>query len=288
MGGKLRAVSIKDTKLWMDLIILSIFWMLSIYIPQEITIFNLVSLSIFLKIVSLLGTLEVIGFFTMLYLGERGSILIQGFLGGFVSSTATFLHFTHMEEFKENHPRSVSRALLLATMAMLIESIFIILSLNVDDAFLLCRPFFIQLLVLLILVIALKSKNFSVKKSSHHMALELKELIIWKNVLKFSFFMVGLIFLMRILNTTLDIPPVLSTFLLSLFESHAVLAASMSEYGQGQNSQLAFHIVLAILVGNVMSKTFFILRAKNKAIRKPVLFSLYFSLLLGILSILLF
>lgn len=279
----MRAVSIKDTKLWMDFIILIVFWMLSIVIPQEISIFNLLSLSTFLKIVSLLGTLEVIGFFTMLYLGERGSILIQGFLGGFVSSTATFLHFTHLEEFKEHHPRSVSRALLLATMAMLIESIFIILSLNLENSFLLCRPFLIQLFVLIPFVIALKSKNFS-KPISPHMGLELKELIIWKNVLKFSFFMVGLIFLMRFLNTTLDIPPVLSTFLLALFESHAVLAASMSEYGQDQNSQLAFHIVIAILVGNVISKTFFILRAKNKAIRRPVLFSLYFSLLLGILS----
>ncbi len=283
----MKAVSIKDTKLWMDLIILCLFWMLAIYVPQDVSIFNLVSLSIFLKIVSLLGTLEVIGFFTMLYMGERGSILIQGFLGGFVSSTATFLHFTQMEEFKENHPRSVSRALLLATMAMLIESIFIILSLNLENSLLLCRPFIIQLSALMILVIALKSKNFSIQKSPT-VGLELKELIIWKNVLKFSIFMVGLIFLMRFLNTTLDIPPVLSTFLLSLFESHAVLAASMSEYGQNQNSQLTFQIVLAILVGNVMSKTFFILRAKNKAIRKPVLFSLYFSLLLGILSIVLF
>lgn len=283
----MKAVSIKDTKLWMDLIILCLFWMLAIYVPQDVSIFNLVSLSIFLKIVSLLGTLEVIGFFTMLYMGERGSILIQGFLGGFVSSTATFLHFTQMEEFKENHPRSVSRALLLATMAMLIESIFIILSLNLENSLLLCRPFIIQLSALMILVIALKSKNFSIQKSPT-VGLELKELIIWKNVLKFSIFMVGLIFLMRFLNTTLDIPPVLSTFLLSLFESHAVLAASMSEYGQNQNSQLTFQIVLAILVGNVMSKTFFILRAKNKAIRKPVLISLYFSLLLGILSIVLF
>jgi len=283
----LKAVSIKDTKLWMDLIILCLFWMLAIYVPQDVSIFNLISLSIFLKIVSLLGTLEVIGFFTMLYLGERGSILIQGFLGGFVSSTATFLHFTQMEEFKENHPRSVSRALLLATMAMLIESIFIILSLNLENSLLLCRPFLIQLSALMILVIALKSKNFSNQKSPS-VGLELKELIIWKNVLKFSIFMVGLIFLMRFLNTTLDIPPVLSTFLLSLFESHAVLAASMTEYGQNQNPQLAFQIVLVILVGNVISKTFFILRAKNKAIRKPVLFSLYFSLLLGILSIVLF
>lgn len=283
----MKAVSIKDTKLWMDLIILCLFWMLAIYVPQDVSIFNLISLSIFLKIVSLLGTLEVIGFFTMLYLGERGSILIQGFLGGFVSSTATFLHFTQMEEFKENHPRSVSRALLLATMAMLIESIFIILSLNLENSLLLCRPFLIQLSALMILVIALKSKNFSNQKSPS-VGLELKELIIWKNVLKFSIFMVGLIFLMRFLNTTLDIPPVLSTFLLSLFESHAVLAASMTEYGQNQNPQLAFQIVLVILVGNVISKTFFILRAKNKAIRKPVLFSLYFSLLLGILSIVLF
>lgn len=271
----------------MDLIILCLFWMLAIYVPQDVSIFNLISLSIFLKIVSLLGTLEVIGFFTMLYLGERGSILIQGFLGGFVSSTATFLHFTQMEEFKENHPRSVSRALLLATMAMLIESIFIILSLNLENSLLLCRPFFIQLLTLLVFVIALKSKNFSHQKSPHG-GLELKELIIWKNVLKFSIFMVGLILLMRFLNTTLDIPPVLSTFLLALFESHAVLAASMSEYGQEQNSQLAIQIVIAILVGNVISKTFFILRAKNKAVRKPVLLSLYFSLLLGIISILLF
>lgn len=275
--------SFKNTKFWLDILVLSIFWFLSFSIPPEYTIFNLVSWSVFFKIIALLATLEVTGFFAIFFLSERSSIMFQGFFGGFVSSTATFLHFTQGAEFEQDHPRSVSRALLLASMAMLLEGIFFIFTLSPKDTLILSRPFIIQFLVLLIMVVALKSKNFPEKPSSES-KIKLKEMIIWKNVLKFSLLMVALIFAMRFLTVNLSVSPVLSSFLMSLFEAHGVLAAALSEFGQTQNSNTAQEILMAILVGNVISKTFFVLRGRNKSIRGPVLFSLYFSLSWALLS----
>jgi hypothetical protein len=133
------------------------------------------------------------------------------------------------------------------------------------------------------MVVALKSKRFPEKPPSES-KIKLKEMIIWKNVLKFSLLIVTLIFVMRFLTVNLSVSPVLSSFLMSLFEAHGVLVATLSEFGNTQDSNTAQEILMAILVGNVISKTFFVLRGRNKLIRGPVLFSLYFSLSWALLS----
>lgn len=275
--------NLKNTKFWLDITLLGLIWILALVVPAEYTILELISWATLLKIMALLATIEVVGFFALFFLDERSSIMVQGFFGGFVSSTATFLHFTQQDEFKSNHPRSVSRALLLSTVAMLIEGLFFILTINPHNALQLSRPFLVQLIILLLMVILLKSQKFPEQQSGDN-KMKLKEMIIWRNVVKFSLFLITLIYGMRFLSDNLSIPPIWSSFLLSLFEAHGVLVAAITEYGRPEDQTTVQGIIMAILIGNVLSKTFFILRGKNKTIRGPVLFSLYLSLILALTS----
>lgn len=201
----------------------------------------------------------------MRILGKRSSILIQGLLGGFVSSTATFLHFTQRQVFQNENSFSISRALLLATMAMLLEGIVIVFSLARENFLILSFPLIVQFSLLAIFVFILKPKEKTDSKSVDN-KFELNDLIVWKNVFKFSLFMVALIFIMRFLDTHLSLPPVMSSLLLSLFEAHGVLAAGMAEYNS-HNVNQSYQIINAVMISNIVSKTFFILRGQNKAIR---------------------
>jgi len=272
---------LRDTTFWFDLIVLAILWLLVLYIPKDFFLFNHSSLVDVLKIVALIASLEVLGFFSCHLMGNRAGLLLQGFLGGFVSSTMTYLRFTKNEDLKDKHARTISRALILSTIAMLIEGIFIVVAIN-PFASKIITPLVVQIVILLIAVFMIKRPAGAI--STQVAKIEIEEPIIWKKVLYFSTFIISLIFLMRFISDQFSLPYHWTSFLISLFESHAVLAAAMTEFQGIHEIREAQLIIILVLTGNVLSKTIFILKADNKAIRWPLLISLYSSLLVAVLS----
>jgi uncharacterized membrane protein (DUF4010 family) len=273
---------LRDTTFWFDLIVLTILWLLVLFVPKDLFLFNHSSLIDILKIVALIASLEVLGFFSCHLMGNRAGLLLQGFLGGFVSSTMTYLRFTKNEDLKDKHARTISRALILSTIAMLIEGVFIVVAIN-PFAKKVITPLIVQIVILVIAVFMIKRPVGTVTAQVTN-TIEIAEPIIWKRVLYFSTLIISLIFLMRFISEKFSLPYQWTSFLVSLFESHAVLAAAMTEFQGSHQIRQAQQIVVLVLTGNVLSKTFFILKADNKAIRWPLLVSLYSSLLAAILS----
>lgn len=272
---------LRDTAFWFDLSVLAILWLLVLYVPKDFFLFNHSSLVDVLKIVALIASLEVLGFFSCHLMGNRAGLLLQGFLGGFVSSTMTYLRFTKNQDLKDKHARTISRALILSTIAMLIEGIFIVVAINPYAAKII-RPLIVQIVILMIAVFMIKRPPGAI--NTQVTKIEIEEPIIWKKVLYFSTFIISLIFLMRFISEQFSLPYHWTSFLISLFESHAVLAAAMTEFQSIHEIREAQLIIVLVLTGNVLSKTIFILKADNKAIRSPLLISLYSSLLLAVLS----
>jgi hypothetical protein len=141
----------------------------------------------------------------------------------------------------------------------------------------------VQIVILVIAVFMIK-RPVGTTTAQVANKIEIAEPIIWKRVLYFSTFIITLIFLMRFISEKFSLPYHWTSFLVSLFESHAVLAAAMTEFQGSHQIGQAQQIVVLVLTGNVLSKTLFILKADNKGIRWPLLVSLYSSLLAAILS----
>ncbi len=268
---------LKTSRLWLDLFLLTLLWALSWQLPQHLTIFQKSIWGSLLKIITLISTLEVIGFFSFHLLGRRAGVLIQGFIGGFISSTMVFLQFTQHEEFKTHTPLTIARALLLSSVAMMLPSIFIILSIDIEHPLDLMTPLIVQIVVISLFLIYFSL--ISHRSTSHHKIMVIDRPITWKKVFYFALLMIGLIYGMRFLNDFLSLSPLISAFAISLFEAHGVLAATIADRQNEISTTIAVEIVMIISLGNVISKTFFILRGKNPALRIPVLLPLFIAVL---------
>ena len=80
----------KDKHIWFDIAVLAAFFVIAHYFP-------------ILKIVPLVGSLELFSFFCFHLLAKRSRFQLQGFLGGFISSTAVFLQTLNESKFSLYH-----------------------------------------------------------------------------------------------------------------------------------------------------------------------------------------
>jgi uncharacterized membrane protein (DUF4010 family) len=270
---------LKGTEFWFDTVILIALWSSTLFIPKELEIFPGATILSIIKIVALLASLQMMGFFAYHLAGKRAGLIIQGFLGGFVSSTMTYLQFTQQDEFAHHNRWTVSRALLLSTVAMLAECIFIILTLATHSTWPLTLPILTQLAIITLIVFLLPASTGS--KASANKKLIVDEPIIWKKVIYFALLILFLIYSMRFVSQHLSLNYMISAFFMSLFESHGVLAAAITEFNSNPTPHQGQIAVLVILLGNVLSKSFFVLRGKNHAIRKTVIGALAGSFVLA-------
>lgn len=269
---------LKGTEFWFDVIILIALWSSTIFIPKQFEVFPGASAVSIIKIVALLASLQMMGFFAYHLAGKRAGLIIQGFLGGFVSSTMTYLQFTQQDEFAHHNRWTVSRALLLSTVAMLAECTFIILTLATHSIWPLILPILIQLAIIALIVFLLPASTGSTASANKKLIVD--EPIVWKKVIYFSLLILFLIYSMRFVSQHLSLNYMISAFFMSLFESHGVLAAAITEFNTNPTPHQGQIAVLVILLGNVISKSFLVLRGKNHAIRKTVIGALFGSFLL--------
>jgi uncharacterized membrane protein (DUF4010 family) len=221
-----------------------------------------------LKIVPLIASLELFSFFTFHLLGQRRRLQLQGFLGGFISSTAVYLQVLNDPKYANSNERELSLTLLLALCAMLVECLFIVFFLSNDAPLHYYLPFALQLAFFLLVIVYFSLPQTAGTASGQAMGQVDIDLlndrpIIWKNVAKLSLLLFLIIGLMHFIGNEFAMSRHLSTLFISLFEAHAVLASLLSQddlLAPGQNVLTLFFV---ILLGNALSKTFFVLRGKN-------------------------
>jgi len=122
----------KQTHIWLDIGLLTVLFAVASYIPL-------------LKIVPLVASLELLSFFSFHLFAKRSSLKLQGFSGGFISSTTVFLQILYDKKFTSLHSRDVILTLILALCAMLLECILILFFFSTQLAPIYYLPFFLQL-----------------------------------------------------------------------------------------------------------------------------------------------
>lgn len=257
----------KQKNFWFDLIILGLLWGASFYFSK----FNL------LKVITLMSTLDVIGFFVSHWATERKSFLLQGFLGGFVSSTGMFLKFTS-STWSHAHWKTLSQAMLLTTLAMLIECFLIIYTLHGNAAFLISTPLAVQMIGLCIALIFLHQK-ITPKQNSKDTFILNERPVLWMKVVQITLLIFALVWSIRLLKQYLTLNSAWSSFIVSFFEAHAVTAATLSEIDPHLQMSEAKWLLLLILSGNTLSKCMLVLRTKNNKLKTSMISVLILTLL---------
>lgn len=253
---------LKHWHLWFDLFILLLIWVLASYFPLA-------------KIFALVASLELMSFFSFHLMGQKKSLYLQGFLGGFVSSTAVYVQLTSDHRFKDADDKDLMIALILAYIAMLAECMLILFTFVGFKEGRVYLPFGFQLVVLCAFLILLAYHHKS--EAQLNLKFEVDHPIRWKDVVIFSMAIIGLIFGMQYLNSTLKLPQELATFIVSLFEAHAVLAAIVSEWVLSPDKMDIVQLSLCVLLGNFISKMFLVIRARTIENKKWVISAIVIS-----------
>jgi uncharacterized membrane protein (DUF4010 family) len=222
-----------------------------------------------LKIVPLVASLELLCFFSFHLLAKRNRFQLQGFLGGFISSTAVFLQILNDNKFSSTSERDLLLTLFLALCAMLLECLFIIFFLAEKLPFIYYLPFITQLTFFTIAILYVNvssSSRFAINNiadSTPDIELLNDHPIIWKNVAKLSILIFSIITAMHFIGSELGLSRGISTLFISLFEAHAILASVMTEWSLQSQSIDLMKLFFLILLGNTLSKSYLALKGSN-------------------------
>lgn len=260
----------KHLHIWFDMGLLAILFLVAAYVPL-------------LKIVPLVASLELFSFFSFHLLAKNSRFQLQGFLGGFISSTAVFLQTLNDKKFAQESDKNLLLAMLFALCAMLLECLFIIFYLAQGLSFTYYVPFLTQLacIAAAILYITFRSRSTpsDAVQSKAQFDLLNDHPILWKNVVKLSLIILAIIYTMQFIGTELGFPRSISTLLISLFEAHAILASVMTEWSLRSQDIDLMTLCLVILLGNTVSKSYLAVSGRN--LRKKVFF---LSVMIGSLA----
>lgn len=81
----------KNSDFWWDSLLLLVMWSAVFFLPDHI---YKVPVAIILKVVALVASLEMISFLAYQFVDKKNGLFLQGFLGGFASSTTVFVQIT--------------------------------------------------------------------------------------------------------------------------------------------------------------------------------------------------
>ncbi len=260
----------KDKHIWFDMAVLAAFFVIAHYFPL-------------LKIVPLVGSLELFSFFAFHLLNNRSRFQLQGFLGGFISSTAIFLQTLNESKFSSANERELLLTLFFAVCAMLLECLFIIFFLSDGTPFVYYLPFAVQLACMGIAILHVSYNPKFAKQAPSAIPAEIVLLndhpIIWKNVAKFSILILVLVAAMNFIGNELGFSQGISTFIVSLFEAHAILASVMTQWGAQARGFDLLALLLLILLGSTISKSYLAYKGPN-LVRKRLFITIMFASLL--------
>lgn len=246
----------KDKHIWFDMSLLALLFVGAAYFPL-------------LKIVPLVASLELFSFFSFHLLAKHSRFQLQGFFGGFISSTAVFLQVLNDNKFASTSERDLLLTLLFALCAMLLECLFIIFYFAQKLPFIYYLPFITQLIFFAITILYVNTSS-SPHFTSNHLCDSTIDIelmndhpIIWKNVAKLSILIFVIISTMHFIGSELGLSRGISTLFISLFEAHAILASVMTEWSlQSQDIDL-MKLFFLILLGNTLSKSYLAVKGSN-------------------------
>ncbi len=275
---------LKQKHIWLDILLLLSLWLVVYIAPENLWQMRGISLHFFIKIAALVASLEFISFLSFHLLSGKKSLLLQGFLGGFISSTTVYVQLNYDKRFLNLEEKLLAQSLLVATCSMLIECILIVISVSNFLTLQMLVPFGLTLLFIstFLLFSILKTKRADLQVEGLN-ELEIDDPIVWKKVLVFSFYIALLKFLMIILQEFTSVPVIAATFLASLFEAHAILAVNAANFST-QMSLFEIHsIMMVILTGSLISKMFLVVKGKVLSKKRLVLLPMTISTLLAFL-----
>lgn len=265
----------KDKHIWFDISVLAAFFVIAHYFPL-------------LKIVPLIGSLELFSFFCFHLLAKRSRFQLQGFLGGFISSTAVFLQTLNESKFASTNERELLLTLLFATCAMLLECLFIIFFLAGNIPFIYYLPFAVQLTCMVIAILYINTSTRFSGQPSTTISADIELLndhpIIWKNVAKLSIFIFVIVSAMNFIGNELGLSQGISTLFIALFEAHAILASVMTQWTLNAQNFDLLTLLFLILLGSTLSKSYLAFKGPNLA-RKGFFISIMFVSLLTSISV---
>lgn len=246
----------KHPHIWFDIAVLGALFVAASYFPL-------------LKIVPLVGSLELFSFFSFHLLAKRSRFQLQGFLGGFISSTTVFLQTLNDSKFSTTNQRDLVLTLLFAVCAMLLECLFIVFFLGGQLPFVYYLPFITQLACLAAAILYVNLSANIRFANQHPSAPEVDiELlndhpILWKNVAKLSLIILAIVSAMNFIGTELGLSQDISTLLIALFEAHAVLASVMTQWTMNPSNTELMSLFFLILLGSALSKSYIVLKGPN-------------------------
>lgn len=246
----------KHLHIWFDIAVLAALFVLASYFP-------------ILKIVPLIGSLELFSFFSFHLLAKRSRSQLQGFLGGVISSTAVFLQTLNDDRFSTRNVRELMLTLLFAVTAMLLECLLIIYVLAEDVPFIYYLPFIAQLLCIAIAILYIRNST-NPRFADQHAAMPATDIellndhpILWKNVAKLSALIFALVSIMNFIGNDLGLSREVSTLVVAFFEAHAILASVMTQWSMGAQNIELMSLFFLILLGSSLSKSYLVLKGDN-------------------------
>lgn len=246
----------KDKHIWLDMALLAALFVVAAYYPL-------------LKIVPLVASLELFSFFSFHLLAKRSRFQLQGFLGGFVSSTVVFLQVLNDKKFATVGDKNLLLTLLFALCAMLLECLFIIFFLSENLSFVYYLPFVTQLVFFVAAILYVNSSasprffTEQVANSTADLELLIDHPILWKNVAKLSIFILAIVSAMHFIGSEFGLSRGISTLFISFFEAHAILASVMTEWSMQSQDIDLMKLFFLILLGNTLSKSYLALKGDN-------------------------
>lgn len=243
----------KEKHTWLDFLGMLLLWSMTFFLKLYLPSF-VISI---IKIFAIVSTLEFLSFTFFHFISNSKNILLQSFIGGFISSTSVFVNLTdNRNPISKN--AIIVPSLLLAYIAMLIECILIFYSLNGFNNYKILLPIFVQLICLLFFY-GMMAIN---KDTKGHIEINSDHPIIWKKVLSLSAFIIFLILSLKFISSFFASFTYVVAFLLSLFEAHGVYTAIISKSNLSSSNEIILQTLL-ILSGNFISKSLLVLKNKD-------------------------
>ena len=274
---------IRKSEFWIDTLLLAVLWLTAHFLELLLTDPRLAYVIKLVQITALMASIEYIGFFALHLFGRSKGLFIQGFFGGLISSTMMFIQLGDSGKTKGHSPIDIARTLLLATIAMLLLGVVIVYTLADAQSFQLALPLFIQSGTLLAVVVILGLQEKMKPSQESEQLVMIDDPIVWKNVLKFTVFLASILLIVKAVTKMIPESYLLSTFIIALFETHAILAAAMTNLST--ISEAPKLVILTIMFGNIVSKIFLVAKGQVHEAKRPVILSLAGSFLAALLSL---
>lgn len=259
---------------------------LSFLVPNRaVDPWGLLNLRKFFQVIEALLLIQVLGVLSVRLLGRRHGLLLMGFLGGIISSTALTVSLARQNGSSSHKAPAELLPFLAATLAMLVQA-FLLAFLGISQFPWEMSLLFIGPIFFTIIVIALMMR----KHPSFPLSVENEHLIDLRGTLGLVLFIMAILAVSKLVqNLAGQTGLQFLTFVVSLFEIHGSVISNTQLYESGglDSSSLADLLTISI-VASYTSKIFLVFALGGAHFKKYVALTTFGSLCFVMLSWFLF